>query len=100
MAAQYQPQKRRWLYDLTCLLMLLTCVRVWVGSAPVMQSAQAQIPDAGAQRKALVEEARRTNELLTEIKDLLENRTLNVRIQGADNQVPAAPPGAREVPKP
>ena len=100
MMAQYQPQKRQWLYGAVGAFVLLTCLRVWVGSTPMLQVAHAQIPDAGTQRKLLLDEARLTNQLLTEIKHLLENRTLNVRIQGADNQVPAVPSGGREVPKP
>ena len=100
MTVQFQPQKRRWLYDVFCLFVLLTCLRTWIGPTPVLQVAQAQIPDAGAQRKLLLDEARQTNQLLTEIKHLLENRTLNVRIQGADNQVPAAPSDGSKLPAP
>ncbi len=100
MTVLYQPQKRRWLQGAICAFVLLTCLRVWVEPAPLLQVAEAQIPDAAMQRKLILDEARQTNQLLTEIKQLLENRTLNVRIQGADNQVPAAPSGGREVPRP
>ena len=67
------------------LLLLATCLRVWMGPFPVLQTAYGQIPDAGLQRKLILEEAVRTNQLLTEIKFLLAEKTLNVRIQGADN---------------
>ena len=33
----------------------------------------------------MVDEIRRTNQLLEEIKQILSSDTLNVRIQGADN---------------
>jgi hypothetical protein len=65
--------------------LLMTCLRVWIGPAPLLPRAEAQIPDAGLQRKLALEEAQRTNQLLSDIKRLLETHTLNVRIQGADN---------------
>ncbi len=68
------------------LLVVLTCIRVWIGPAAFVDQAQAQIPDSGLQRRLLLKEARRTNELLTEIRQLLKDHTLNVRIRGADNQ--------------
>lgn len=86
MRRRYQYQNHRWLLGVFGFFVLLTCIRVWVGPAAILEQAQAQIPDSGKQRKLLVEEARRTNQLLTEIKLLLETRTFNVRIQGADNQ--------------
>jgi hypothetical protein len=66
-----------------------------------MEPARAQIPDAGAQRRGLLEETRKTNRLLAEIRQLLEHHTFNVKLQGADNQKSApATPSARERPKP
>ncbi len=95
MVTQYQPQKRRLLRIGISLFVLLTCIRVWVGPVAVLERAQAQIPDSGMQRKLLLDEARRTNQLLTEIRQLLKTHTFNVRIQGADNQAgkPAKPRG-------
>ena len=72
---------------------LLTCVRVWVGPGAVLPVADAQIPNPAAQRNAAVKEARRTNLLLTEIKQILEVGVLNVRMAGADN-----PAGAESAP--
>ncbi len=94
MGRRYQYQNHRWLLGVFGFFVLLTCIRVWVGPAAILEQAQAQIPDSGKQRKLLVEEARRTNQLLTEIKLLLETCTFNVRIQGADNQagIPAKHP--------
>jgi len=69
------------------IVVLLTCLRVWIGPFQILPEARAQIPDAGLQRKLLIEEAQRTNLLLSDIKRILESGNLNVRIQGADNQV-------------
>jgi hypothetical protein len=67
------------------VFLLATCLRIWLGPFSILPEAYGQIPDAGLQRKLILEEAIRTNQLLTEIKTLLAERTLNVRIQGADN---------------
>ena len=81
----YQPALPRRLVKIFSIIVLLTCLRVWVGPVSMLDEAQAQIPDSALQRKLLLEEARQTNRLLTEIKQLLRKGTLNVRIQGADN---------------
>jgi len=65
---------------------LLTCFRVWVGPMAFERTADARIPDSGLQRRQILDEARRTNELLAQIKQVLQVGTLNVRLQGADNQ--------------
>jgi len=64
---------------------VLTVLRVWCGVSPALPEAAAQIPDAGKQRLALVQQVERTNALLSDIKGLLEQGTLNVRLAGADN---------------
>ena len=71
--------------------MLLTCLKVWIGPTRLIERAEAQIPDAGLQRKQLLDEARLTNLLLGEIKQILEKGTINVRTNGADNQADPAP---------
>jgi len=70
-------------------LVAASCLRAWIGPVSIETTAQAQIPDSGLQRKQQLEEARLTNQLLSEIKVLLEKGTFNVRLQGADNQAPA-----------
>ena len=64
---------------------LLTTIRVWTGPVPLIEPASAQIPDSGLQRQQLLDETRRTNQLLKEIKKILDTGTLNVRFPGADN---------------
>ena len=89
MPTPYQPRHRWFIRSVIALALLITCIRVWVGPLTMVQPAQAQLPDSALQRKHLLEEARRTNQLLGQIKQLLEKHTFNVRIQGADNQADA-----------
>lgn len=86
------PAVRFIIRTVACLLLLATCMRVWFGPLPVLPAAYGQIPDAGLQRKLLLEEAIRTNQLLTEIRTILSDRTLNVSIQGADNSSSSGKP--------
>ncbi len=67
------------------VFLVVTCLRVWVGPAAFVDTALAQIPDAGTQRKRLVDELGRTNLILLDIKQILKERTINVRVEGADN---------------
>ena len=81
-----QPRSHRFVDRLVVFFVILTCFRIWLGPFPLLERAEAQIPDAGLQRKQLVEQAQRTNELLSDIKRILETQTLHVSLQGADNQ--------------
>ena len=80
------PRRHRVLSRLAAFFVVLTCLRVWLGPFPLLERAEAQIPDSGLQRKQLLDEAKRTNELLSDIKRILETQTLHVRLEGADNQ--------------
>ncbi len=86
MSTASQPRRGRLIRSVLAILVLLSCMRAWLGPAELVNQAQAQIPDSALQRKLLLEEARRTNQLLSEIKQILTSRTLNVRVQGADNK--------------
>ena len=88
-----QPRESRFFTRALAALVLLTCFRVWTWPAPMLPVAQAQIPDSGLQRKLLLDEAKRTNQLLGEIRQILTSHIFNVRVEGADNQ--AHPPGTR-----
>ncbi len=68
---------------------LLTAIRVWTGPVPLIEPVNAQIPDSGLQQQQQLDETRRTNQLLQEIKKILETGTLNVRFPGADNPLDA-----------
>lgn len=81
----------RLLRAVLCAAVVLTCARVWIGPMPLTESAYAQIPDSGAQRKAIVEELKQTNltllairNELAEIHKILATGTLNVRTAAAD----------------
>lgn len=62
-----------------------TCVRVWLGPGPMVPQASAQIPDAGLQRREVLAETRRTNQLLEQILRTLQTGTIQVRLEGTDN---------------
>lgn len=55
----------------TLLLLVVCTVMVLIGPLRLVEPALAQIPDSGLQRKQLLDEARRTNQLLSEIKQQL-----------------------------
>lgn len=80
-----QRQNEGFLRSLIVVFVMVTCIRVWLGPVPLLSSAEAQLPDSALQRIKLLEATQRTNELLAEIKHLLADGTLNVRIDGADN---------------
>ena len=69
---------------------LVTCLKVWLGPGRVVERAYGQVPNAAAQRIGIIDEIRKTNQLLEQIKEALKTETFDVRI--AD--------GAREPGKP
>lgn len=81
----HQPSGFRFFRSIVAIFLVLTLVRVWLGPITLVSATQAQIPDSGLQRKEILQEIQRTNELLAEIRQLLATQTLNVRIQSADN---------------
>ena len=95
MDMRYQRRDGRWLRMAIGLFVLLTCIRVWTDPAPLVKTARAQIPDSGMQRQLLLDSVRQTNRHLADIKQLLKDGTLNVRIRGADN--PADTPAKRRI---
>lgn len=85
-----------WIQRLVVGFVLLTCLRVWTGPLPILERAYGQLPDAGLQRKQILDEAKLTNQLLADIKQTLAKGTLHVRLEGADNQsAPRAPGGVK-----
>lgn len=73
----------RWLAAVVVLqsIMLLT---LWVGG-PALPQAAAQIPDAGAQRLAMIEELRGANARLDKVITLLNSGELQVRVTTSDD---------------
>ena len=64
---------------------VVTAWKAWTAPGSLLPTAQAQIQDVGAQRVALIKEARKTNQLLTELLQIARQGTIKVRIDGADN---------------
>jgi len=81
----YQYSQPRWIMWIFFVFVFVTCLRVWTGPVSVLNEVQAQLPDSALQRKQILEETRKTNHILTEIKQILRSETLHVHIQGADN---------------
>lgn len=65
------------------LLLAVIAVELWIGLAD-RNTASAQIPDTGLQRQHIVDETRRTNQLLEQILDQLRTGTMKVRPESAD----------------
>ncbi len=76
----------RWFRRLVVALVMVTCLRVWLGPVDVLPRAQAQIPDSGLQRKQQLDALRESNRLLTEILSTLQSGTLNVRLDSTDKK--------------
>ncbi len=83
------PRASGWMGRVLALLVLAACLKVLVGVPAADAPARAQIPDSAAQRLELIQEVRRTNELLADIQKTLNEHTFNVRMAGADKQSPA-----------
>jgi len=81
-----QQYQQRWWQRVLIVAVLLTCLRIWIGPVDWEPRAMAQIPDPGQQRIKILEETRKTNALLTEIKGILTSHTFNVKDVSADNQ--------------
>lgn len=62
-----------------------TVWKVWL-PAPTLPAAYAQIPDSGLQRQQMLEELRRTNQLLADFREFAKGHTFKVRIEGTDNK--------------
>lgn len=67
------------------VLCVATCLKTWFPSERVLPAAEAQVPNPADQRRDLVRATQRTNELLTDIKRLLESGKLQVRVEATDN---------------
>ena len=75
---------RSWSTTVLWMAMLATGLRVWLGPVSFDSPALAQVPDAGLQRQQLMAETKRTNELLSELVNLLKTQTIKVRLEDSD----------------
>lgn len=62
------------------LLLAIIAVELWAFAPDTTHRASAQIPDTGMQRKLIVDETKRTNELLEQILDHLETKPIRVHL--------------------
>ena len=67
-------------------LIVLTCLRVWLGPVEWTPRAQAQLPDSAKQRVDQIAELRRSNELLGEIVRILRTEQIKVVVEGSDKK--------------
>ncbi|MEK6644856.1 MAG: hypothetical protein AABZ08_13210 [Planctomycetota bacterium] len=65
------------------LLLSVIAVELWIG-LPDRAVASAQVPDTGLQRQQIVEETRRTNQLLEQILTQLRTGSMKVTMESAD----------------
>lgn len=76
-AAKATPTQK--LLTAVLCLQVLTLLGLWTGQ-PRTATVQAAIPDPGAQREAQVEQAKKTNEKLDRLYDLLSSGKLTVKV--------------------
>lgn len=92
------PAWRRLCVLLSVIAGLLAVVAVELALllGPSLPSAQAQIPDSGAQRREMIDELRQIERRLEEIGRLLRTEVLKVRVIGTDtDKKPAETPARR-----
>jgi hypothetical protein len=82
---QIDQSTRRLLCAIVFLLGVIT-LELWVGRPGDGNALYAQIPDTGMQRLQIVEETRKTNQLLSEILDHLRNQRVKVLVDSADKK--------------
>jgi hypothetical protein len=92
----HQPPRRlSWGNAALLAIGLATCAKVWMPSAKLVEPAHGQLPNPAVARQELVRIGARTNELLTDIKRILESQTLHVTLEPADNQADSDGPARR-----
>jgi len=67
-------------------LQLLILASQWGGSATSLPQAQAQVPDAGAQRIAMIDQLKELNAKVDKLVDLLGSGDLQVRVAKDDEK--------------
>lgn len=67
------------------MLLVVIAVELWGTQPSSLPTAQAQIPDSGRQRMEMIDEARRTNDLLAEILGHLRTKPVKVQMESTDS---------------
>lgn len=78
----------RRLLSVIAVLLAVLIVELWALRPETAPAAHAQIPDTGLQRQQIVEEQRRTNELLSAMLEHLRTQAVKVRVESSEK--PAA----------
>lgn len=76
------------LLSVIAVLLAVLIVELWALRPDTAQPAHAQIPDTGLQRQQIVEEQRRTNDLLSATLEHLRTKPIKVRVEASEK--PAA----------
>jgi hypothetical protein len=79
---------------LIAAILALIAMELWVAMPGQGPQARAQIPDSGLQRHQLIDDVRKTNELLERVLKHLETQRIKVTTR-ADEKNEAAGPGGR-----
>lgn len=66
------------------VLLAVLVIELWNLAPSMLPIAAAQVPDTALQRKQIVDEARRTNQLLSAILTHLEAKSIKVEMIGGD----------------
>ena len=66
------------------VLLAVIAIELWAARPSMTPAAMAQVPDSGAQRNQMIEETRRTNQLLEQILDHLKTKTVKVKMADTD----------------
>ena len=79
---QRNKTERRLNFYCQVIIVMLAAIalRLWMMPSDVLPKVQAQVADSGAQRFQIIEQAKRTNELLGEIHQTLKG-TLKVQLE-------------------
>jgi len=64
----------------------LTLVGQWMGQPSMVSTAQAQVPDSGAQRERMIDEMKSMNSKLDRLVSLLESGSVQVKSVVVDDQ--------------
>ncbi len=84
----------RILLTVIAVLLAIIALELWHAGPGMTPAASAQIPDSGLQRVNLIDEARRTNALLSDILEHLRTKPVKVEMQRTDKK-----PGRGEAPR-
>lgn len=80
----------RRLLSVIAVLLAVLIVELWALRPETAPAAHAQIPDTGLQRQQIVDEQRRTNELLSAMLEHLRTQSVKVRVESSEKPMSAA----------